>query len=142
MHSSECLVEGAFEMLRGALENVVRNAVRHTATGTIVEVAIDCGPPQSNAKAVILVRDHGRGVPETDLANFFVPFHRGSNGARKTSDGAGLGLAIAQRAFQLNGGKVAAANATDGGLIVTLELPRLDKAEETAKGELSLAPIH
>jgi two-component system sensor histidine kinase CpxA len=138
-HSSECLVEGAFEMLRGALENVVRNAVRHTAIGTHVEVAIDSDPSQPNSKAVIQVHDHGVGIPEKDLAHLFVPFHRASNGARKTSDGAGLGLAIAQRAFQLHGGKVTAANAPGGGLIVTLELPKLDKTEETAKVELSLA---
>jgi two-component system sensor histidine kinase CpxA len=137
-HSSECLVEGAFEMLRGAVENVVRNAVRHTAMGTNVEIAIDCGSSQPGSNAAIQVRDHGRGVPENDLTHLFVPFHRGNDGLRKT-DGAGLGLAIAERAFQLHGGRVAAANAPDGGLIVTLELPMLVKTEEMAKIELSLA---
>jgi len=60
-----------------------------------------------------------------ELAQLFIPFHRGSNGNSKSSDGAGLGLAIAERAFRLHGGTVTAANANGGGLTVTLELPML-----------------
>ena len=138
-HTSELVVEGAFEMLRGAVENVVRNAVRYTAVGTNVEIVIDRAVAQSGSKALIRVRDHGPGVPETDLAYLFLPFHRGSDGVRKMSNGSGLGLAIAERAFQLHGGRVTAANAPDGGLIVTLELPIIDRSEEAAKIVLSLA---
>jgi two-component system sensor histidine kinase CpxA len=124
-YSSECPVEGAFEMLRGAVENVVRNAIRYTPTGTNVEIAIRQAASGPATKAVIEVRDHGCGIPENELAQLFIPFHRGSNGNSKSSDGAGLGLAIAERAFRLHGGTVTAANAKGGGLTVTLELPML-----------------
>jgi two-component system, OmpR family, sensor histidine kinase CpxA len=121
----DCSVEGAPEILRGAVENVVRNAVRHTAEGTTVDVGMECRPNQSSPHAVIQVRDHGTGVPEGELTDMFVPFHRVTDGIRKDPDGAGLGLAIAEHAFRLHGGSVTAANAADGGLIVTLELPVL-----------------
>ena len=124
--SFECSVEGAPEMLRGAVENVVRNAVRHTAEGTTVEVAIECQPKGRNSHAIIQVRDHGTGVPENELTDLFAPFHRVVDGVRNDPDGTGLGLAIAERAFRLHGGNVTAANAADGGLVVTLELPICD----------------
>jgi two-component system, OmpR family, sensor histidine kinase CpxA len=124
--SVECPVDGAPEMLRGAVENVVRNAVRHTADGTTVDVAIEYRPNGRGSHAVIQVRDHGTGVPENELTDLFIPFHRVIDGIRKDPDGAGLGLAIAERAFRLHGGSVTATNAADGGLVVTLELPVLD----------------
>jgi two-component system, OmpR family, sensor histidine kinase CpxA len=124
--SFECAVEGAPEMLRGAVENVVRNAVRHTAVGTTVHVAMECHPNGRNSHAVIQVRDHGTGVPENELTDLFTPFYRVIDGVRKDPDGSGLGLAIAERAFRLHGGGVTAANAADGGLVVTLELPICD----------------
>jgi two-component system, OmpR family, sensor histidine kinase CpxA len=126
----ECQVEGEPEMIRGAVENVVRNAVRHTAEGTNVEVALEYRNGNSNPRAVIRVRDHGTGVPESELPDLFIPFHRVTDGIRKHPDGTGLGLAIAERAFRFHGGSVTAANAADGGLIVTLELPVVDSYRE------------
>jgi signal transduction histidine kinase len=123
-HSSlECRAEGAREMLRGAIENVVRNAVRYTAEGTSVEITLMAQRAQDGSRAVIQVRDHGAGVPEDALAELFHPFHRVPDEARQRSDGTGLGLAITQRTFRLHGGNVTAANAQDGGLVITLELP-------------------
>ncbi len=119
----DCYVEGAREMLRGAIENVVRNAVRHTDTDSTVEVAIEQRHNGNGSDAVIKVRDRGPGVPESELADLFVPFHRIADGIHRDPDGAGLGLAIAERTFRLHGGSVSAANAADGGLIVTLQLP-------------------
>ncbi len=122
----DCYVEGAREMLRGALENVVRNAVRHTDDNSAVEIAIERRRNGNGCYAIVKVRDHGSGVPETELADLFVPFHRISDGIRRDPSGAGLGLAIANRTFRLHGGSVGAANATDGGLIVTLHLPAFE----------------
>jgi two-component system sensor histidine kinase CpxA len=126
-----CLVEGAPEMLRGAVENVVRNAVRHTAEGTDVEIALQCLPVTTGSNAVIEVRDHGPGVPTQELAQIFRPFHRVVNGSRPGIDSTGLGLAITEHTFRLYGGKVTAANAPEGGLVVTLELPTIDKAHSS-----------
>jgi signal transduction histidine kinase len=126
----ECMIDGAPEMLRGALENVVRNAVRHTREGTNVEISMECRRARGGPRAVIQVRDHGAGVPEDAIAELFLPFHQLPDGLRH--DGTGLGLAIAKRAFQLHRGNVTAANAPGGGLLVTLELPVLDSSRQSS----------
>jgi two-component system sensor histidine kinase CpxA len=98
------------------VENVVRNAIRHTAEGTSVEVTVE----GSSAGPVIRVQDHGPGVPDGLLADIFLPFRRVANG---NPDGAGLGLAIAERAVTLHRGTIGARNAPEGGLIVEIALP-------------------
>lgn len=120
--SGSYLVSGAREMLRGAVENVVRNAVRHTGDRSAVEISIDRREAAGQRLVAIRVRDHGPGVPEAGLDGLFVPFHRMANGASH-NDGTGLGLAITKRTFEVHHGHVGAANAADGGLVVTLELP-------------------
>ena len=68
------------------------------------------------------MRDHGPGVPEAALTEIFRPFYRVDDARDREAGGVGLGLAIARRAIQLHGGTVTAANATGGGLIVTITL--------------------
>jgi two-component system, OmpR family, sensor histidine kinase CpxA len=111
-----CDFTGFEELLRSAVENVVRNAIRHTAPGTTVEISLATG----NSHALLRVTDHGPGVPEPMLADIFQPFRRIPNG---DSDGAGLGLAIAERAVQVHRGTIRAKNAPAGGLIVEIDLP-------------------
>jgi two-component system sensor histidine kinase CpxA len=111
-----CAAEGYEELLRSAVENVVRNAIRHTAEGTAVEISLQCG----DGHALLHVRDHGPGVPESMLSEIFLPFRRAPNG---NSDGAGLGLAIAERAVAVHRGTIRAMNALEGGLIVEINLP-------------------
>jgi two-component system sensor histidine kinase CpxA len=118
-----CVVEGAREMLRGAVENVVRNAVRHTADRTRVEVSLDCERVSAGPRAIIRVRDHGPGVPAGSVDTLFVPFGRIVNDGVTSPDRTGLGLAITRRTFEVHGGTATAANAADGGFVVTLELP-------------------
>jgi two-component system sensor histidine kinase CpxA len=117
-----CTVDGAREMLRGAVENVVRNAVRHTAPHTVVEVTLSCRRSDQGFRAAIQVRDYGPGVPEESIRNLFTPFHRVEPGAQ-SSDRVGLGLPIAKRAFEVHGGRAFAVNAPEGGFLVVLELP-------------------
>jgi signal transduction histidine kinase len=111
-----CSVTGFEELLRSAVENVVRNAIRHTREGTTVEISLQCG----DGHASLRVRDHGPGVPESMLSEIFLPFRRAPNG---NSDGAGLGLAIAERAVAVHRGSIRARNALEGGLIVEIDLP-------------------
>jgi len=110
-----CMVEGFEELLRSAVENVVRNAIRHTAEGTAVEISLQ----NSNSRGLLQVRDHGPGVPESMLSAIFLPFRRVANG---NPEGAGLGLAIAERAVHVHRGTIRAMNAGTGGLIVEIEL--------------------
>jgi len=118
-----CVVEGAREMLRGAVENVVRNAVRHTADRTRVDVSLECRAGAGGGRAVVEVRDHGPGVPEEAVAGLFVPFNRVISDGTQSAERTGLGLAITRRTFEVHGGSATAANAPGGGFVVTLELP-------------------
>jgi two-component system sensor histidine kinase CpxA len=108
-------------LLRRALENVVRNAVRFTAEGSAVEVSLI--RPRDRAVVRISVRDHGAGVPEAALGELFQPFYRVAEARDRQSGGAGIGLAIAEQAVRLHGGSARAENAAEGGLRVILELP-------------------
>jgi len=116
-------VQGSEELLRRGIENVVRNAVRYTAEGTQVEIAVSRRRGDSGDSVVIRVRDHGPGVPEEVLARIFLPFYRVADARDRQSGGTGIGLAITERAVRLHNGTVAAANAPDGGLIVEITLP-------------------
>jgi two-component system sensor histidine kinase CpxA len=109
--------------LRSAVENVVRNAVHATAEGTETEVSVRHRVTPAGSYAVIEVRDHGPGVPEKELDNIFHPFHRLAPVHERHTGGAGLGLAIAERAVRLHGGTIAAVNASGGGLLVMIRIP-------------------
>ncbi|MBE0618263.1 MAG: two-component sensor histidine kinase, partial [Proteobacteria bacterium] len=114
-------IQAAPELIRRALENVIRNAVSFTAAGTPVEVSLE----QEGAVARVTVRDHGPGVPETALEAIFRPFYRVADARDRQSGGTGIGLAITDRAVRLHGGSVRAENAPGGGLAVILTLPVL-----------------
>jgi two-component system sensor histidine kinase CpxA len=114
-----CPMRGHPTLVRSALDNVIRNAVRHTAEGTAVEVAIDI----DEEGAEITIRDHGPGVPEGQLESLFEPFSRLTDARERTTGGAGLGLAIARRAVEIHDGTVTARNHSEGGLDVSIYLP-------------------
>jgi two-component system sensor histidine kinase CpxA len=111
---------GNREMLRRALENVVRNGVRYTEEGTSVEVCLE---REDTRQAAIRVRDHGPGLPEEALGEIFRPFYRHAEARDRQSGGTGIGLAITERAVGLHGGAAEAANAAGGGLVVSIRLP-------------------
>jgi signal transduction histidine kinase len=121
--TTECKLDGNRDLLRSAIENVVRNAVRYTAPATTVEVSLGERNGNSHKQAVIRVRDYGPGVPNEALQNIFRPFYRVADARDRESGGTGLGLAITERAVHLHGGDVTAENAPDGGLAITLSLP-------------------
>jgi signal transduction histidine kinase len=118
-----CTIVGNEQLLRRAIENVVRNAVQYTAEGTEVEIKLSCLETASE----ITVRDHGAGVPEEALAEIFRPFYRVDEARDREAGGVGLGLAIAERAVRLHRGTVAASNAEAGGLVVTIAIPANSK---------------
>lgn len=116
-------VEGNSELLRRAVENVVRNAVRYTREGMAVEIALRSLQDEGGGHAVITVRDHGPGVPDESLTKLFLPFYRVEDARDRQSGGTGIGLAITDRAVKLHNGTVNARNATGGGLLIEIRLP-------------------
>ncbi|HET9527756.1 MAG TPA: ATP-binding protein [Pyrinomonadaceae bacterium] len=121
--SDKCSINGVEDLLRSAVENVVRNAVRFTPEGTAVEVALRKQNGSGDNFAVISVRDRGNGVPAESLEKIFRPFYRTEDARdRQSGGGTGLGLAITERAVRMHGGTVEAHNAKDGGLAVEMRL--------------------
>jgi len=114
------IVRGRAELLHRAVENVVRNAVKYTAPGSTVDIAmrLEVNPP----RAVVSVTDRGPGIAPEELGRIFEPFYRGGSDAGG-AQGFGLGLAIAQRAIEAHGGQIRAANVEGGGLRMEISLP-------------------
>jgi two-component system sensor histidine kinase CpxA len=112
-------IEGERELLRRAIENVVRNALDHAGDSGEVEVSV---AGSSGHEIRIVVRDHGPGVPESMLDSIFDTFVRVETDRARASGGVGLGLAIARRSVSLHHGTIEARNAHPG-LEVTIVLP-------------------
>jgi signal transduction histidine kinase len=118
-----CFVEGDEELLRRAIDNVARNAVRYTRDGSTVEVSLRCIGNQGDSCGLITIRDHGKGVPEASIPHLFRPFYRVGDSRERETGGTGLGLAITAAAVRFHGGTVRAANASEGGVIIEISLP-------------------
>jgi two-component system sensor histidine kinase CpxA len=111
-------IAGDPELLRRAVENVLRNAIRYEPRDSSVEVRLWHG----GSRAVVEIRDHGPGVPEDALPRIFDPFYRVESDRNRLSGGIGLGLSIARRAVELHQGAIRASNANPG-LKIELEFP-------------------
>jgi two-component system sensor histidine kinase CpxA len=118
-------VRGDAALLHSAIENVIRNAVRYTDAGTTVEVVLEGRDRPGASWVSVLVRDHGCGVPESELAHIFQPFYRTADARDRISGGVGLGLAIADRVVHVHGGAIRASNVSPRGLQIEILLPRL-----------------
>lgn len=123
----EFVVEADPDLLRSAIENVVRNATRYTAEGTTVEVRLERQPSangkEKEGEIIVRVRDSGPGVPAEALPKIFEPFYRLDDARNRQTGGAGLGLSIADRAIRLHDGQLRASNREEGGLEVEIRIP-------------------
>jgi two-component system sensor histidine kinase CpxA len=125
-----CAVLGNAELLRSAFENIIRNAIRYTAEGTVVEVRLTVSSTPNDLVAKIKIRDHGPGVPDDCLEDLFRPFYRLDESRERKTGGVGLGLAIARRAIALHGGQVIVRNELEGGLGVDITLPTIASIQQ------------
>jgi len=105
------------DTLQKAFENILRNALQHTVDNTTVDVTL------SNTEGYrVTVEDHGAGVPDDELDKIFTEFYQVDRTRSPTSEGFGLGLAIARRSIALHGGRICADN-TASGLRVSVQFP-------------------
>lgn len=117
---ADVVVIGQADLLARAIENVVRNAIKHSPEGGTVLLQLR---PRPHARQLcIRVLDNGPGVAADELASIFQPFFRSAN-TRNDTDGHGLGLAIAQHVVHAHGGEITASNRPEGGLCVEIVLP-------------------
>jgi two-component system sensor histidine kinase CpxA len=123
--SGSWAVRGDASLLHSAVENVVRNAIRYTREGSTVEIHLEKLESAASPEAVVRVTDCGSGVPSDALEKLFQPFYRLDDARGRQTGGVGLGLAITERAVRFHGGRVAATNRAEGGLMVEIHLPLL-----------------
>ena len=113
---ADLLVCAHAELLHRAIENVLRNALRHSPEGGVVRVELS-QPVAGHCCIAIL--DQGPGVAADQLEKIFTPFFRGEG----QSEGYGLGLAIALRVLAAVNGEIRAKNRPEGGFVVEILLP-------------------
>ena len=111
-------VHGNPELLRRAVENVLRNGIRYSPEKSSIELSLS----ENEAEATIAIRDFGPGVPDHALMRIFDPFFRVEEARNTNGGGSGLGLSIAKRAVHLHRGLITAENATPG-LRITIAIP-------------------
>lgn len=112
-------VAGDADLLRRAMENIVRNAVFYTSPGTPVDIRLSA----AEDRVLLSVADQGPGVPSEALPHLFEPFYRVDEARARATGGTGIGLAICQRVVSLHGGRVTARSGDPHGLIIEIELP-------------------
>ncbi len=103
--------------LKRCLTNLVDNALKY---GQWVEITIADGP----GRLTLTLRDHGPGIPTTELEKVFEPFYRLEGSRSRDTGGSGLGLSIARTIARAHGGELTLRNHPEGGLEAVLELPR------------------
>jgi two-component system, OmpR family, sensor histidine kinase CpxA len=123
----EIALRGHRGLLKSALDNVLRNAIRFTPEGSCVEVYVF---RELTGDCVVRVIDDGAGVPDDKLKAIFEPFVQVSSSNAR--GGAGLGLAIAKQAVVANGGTIRALNLVQGGLLIEIKLPIVPSGEWVA----------
>jgi signal transduction histidine kinase len=112
-------IVGHRELLRIAVENVVRNALRYSPPRSAITLDIE----RQVDTTTVIVRDQGPGVEEVDLPKLFDPFFRTSDARVTYPDGSGLGLAMTRRIVERHRGSVTAARNEGGGLAITMTFP-------------------
>jgi signal transduction histidine kinase len=104
------------------LDNLLSNAVKYSPAGGVITVAITVEGAGVEAWAVVQVRDQGIGIPAADLPHVFERFRRASN-VTPVMRGMGPGLASVQQIVAQHGGRITLASPTEGGTLVTVQLP-------------------
>ena len=108
-------------ILKQALVNIIENAVKYSPDGETVVVRI---LNQDASQVTVEVEDHGPGIPPEDRVKVFERFYRGSRTRERNPNGAGLGLAIAKWAVEVNGGRIELESSKGRGCTFRLTLPR------------------
>ncbi len=100
--------------------NLVSNAIKYSFNGGSIDVEITCDSQQ----LVLIISDHGIGIPKEYLNNLFLPFLRAENVGNVK--GLGMGLYIVQQAVEAHHGKIAVESEVDMGTKFTVLLPSAD----------------
>ncbi len=100
--------------------NLVSNAIKYSYDGGTIDIEVTCDSQQF----VLMISDHGIGIPKDYLGNLFLPFLRAENVGNVK--GLGMGLYIVQQAVKAHHGKIAVESEVDMGTKFTVFLPSAD----------------
>ncbi len=96
------LAEANPEKVQRVLFNLIQNAIRHTpADGSVTVRARSL-----SGEIEVEVTDQGTGIAPGDRPHVFEPFYRGGSDSSRTTEGAGLGLAISRAIVEAHGGRI------------------------------------
>lgn len=113
--------------IKRVLTNLLENAFKYS--DGVIEVST--GYEKGSQRIFLQVRDHGPGIPETEMAQMFEPFTQGDTA--RGSAGSGLGLAIIKKIVDMHHGEITLHNHAFGGLVATVYLPLKVKAQQKTK---------
>jgi len=126
--SPGCGIVGDATRLQQVVLNLLSNAIKFTPSGGRVDLRIS----ETENEVMLQVRDTGCGIAPEFLPHLFERFRQADSSASRQHGGLGLGLAIVRHIVVLHGGRVEAANASDGpGAVLTTYFPR-HRAADTA----------
>jgi len=114
----EAEIECDPDLLRTVLDNLIRNAIRFSPSGSEVDVDVTC----ARGEAVFSVRDRGPGLPEEYMERIFERFVQVPDSSAR-ANGTGLGLAITSRIVQLHSGSIHVQNNDDLGCSFVVKIP-------------------
>ena len=113
-------MDGDAALLERVAANLIENGVRYNRPGGFVEVS---HARRGIGSAELRVENSGPPVDAAEAARLAEPFERARR-ARPTRRGAGLGLSIVRAVAEAHGGTLAIGHAPEGGLVVSVRLPR------------------
>jgi PAS domain S-box-containing protein len=140
MNLTDGLVWGDFHRLQQVLGNLLGNAIKFSASGQQIEVALSVIPPDNQHQgtanyAQITVKDTGKGITAEFLPHIFEYFQQADISTTRKFGGLGLGLAIVRHLVELHGGTVAADSpGEEQGATFTVKLP-LMRESHTAENK-------
>ena len=111
-------IEADPQLLKRALDNLLRNAMRYAQNQIVLEIV------ETPEKSCIRIHDDGCGVEEKDWPHLFDAFYSADKSRNKSTSGFGLGLAIVKQIVELQKGEVSISHSPYGGACFTIYFPK------------------
>ncbi len=126
-------IRGEFNHLAQVVNNLVGNAIKYTANGTIeVSTCLD------GDRMRFEVRDSGMGIPADEIPHLFQRFYRGERAGQSPIPGTGLGLSIVKEIVDLHQGEIRVESEVGKGTTFRVWLPLSSAADEAQNSDILL----
>lgn len=117
----DVVIDGNYNFLTRALNNLVVNAIQYTPTGGLINVSLK----SEDDKAIIKIIDNGIGIPQEDLDKVFDRLYRSDNAKKFFENGSGLGLYIVKMVIDKHNGKIEVKSEVGKGTTFTITIPNV-----------------